>query len=571
MDTFNTARRKMAKAFLPKVFLAGLLAMIMGGQAAAVVVNHKNIRIGISQFPATLHPLVDSMVAKSYILGMSQRPVTAYDADWQPFCVLCTTLPSFENHLAKKETLPDGRHGIAATYTIDPKATWGDGVPVTTKDILFAWEVGKHPQSGVDDTDFFARDIASITAADDKTFTVHFSKEDCNFASIDDLYPLPEHLERRIFEKDPVSYKSRTFYNTDPTNPGLYWGPYKVAKFEAGSAITLDRNPHWSGAAPAFDSVTVKAIENSAALSANLLSHDIDYIAGELGLSLDQALAFEKRLPPGGFTPVYKPGLSYEHIDLNLDQQIFKDARVRQALLYAIDRDNINKNLFAGKQPVAATFVNPLDTIYDAEARHYAYDPAKAAQLLDEAGWKKGADGTRANIAGQKLAFTLSTTAGNKSREVIEQAIQSDWKKVGIDMKIENQPPRVLFGETLRNRKFTGGVLYAWVSAPRNVPKATLHSSMIPVAKNNYAGQNYGGWTNPKADKLIESLETTCAPKENRRLWGQLQAIYADDLPALALYYRVEAYFIPAWLKGVAPTGHLHPTTLWIENWKVAQ
>jgi len=568
---FNLTRAKMAKAFVLGAIVSAAMAFFLycfSPAAEAAEAAHKDLHIGMSQFPSTLHPLFDDMTAKTYVLGMGLRPVTAYDAQWKPVCILCTVLPSFENHLATRETLPNGKHGIQATYTIQPKATWGDGVPVTTKDIIFAWEVGKNPKSGVTDADFFTKDISSITAIDDKSFTIHFSKEACDFASIDSFYALPEHLEQKIFEKDPATYLSRTLYNTDPTNPGLYWGPYKISKVDAGTAITLDRNPTWYGAAPTFNTITVKAIENSAALSANLLSGDIDYIAGELGLSLDQALAFQKRLPDT-FRTVFKPSLTYEHIDLNLDQPAFRDLRVRQALMYAMDRDSLNKTLFGGKQPVAATFVNPLDTVYDKNVRSYAFDPARAAQLLDEAGWKKTTDGSRADATGQKLAFTLSTTAGNKSRETIQQALQSDWKKLGIDVKIENQPPRVLFGDTLRERKFTGGVMYAWMSAPKSIPKTTLHSSMIPSGANNHAGQNYAGYTNKNVDKIIENLETVCEPKANQALWNKLQGIYADEVPALPLYYRVDSFFIPRWLTGITPTGHMHPTTLWIENWGV--
>lgn len=533
--------------------------------------NHTHLRIGISQFPSTLHPFFDDMTAKSYVLGMSIRPVTAYDIKWQPLCLLCTALPTYDNGRAKKETLPDGRHGIAATYTLQPRASWGDGVPVTTKDILFAWHVGKHPQSGVGNGEFFSKDIADITAIDDKNFTIHFSKKQCEFASIGDFYALPEHLERKIFEQDPVTYKNRTRYITDPTNPGLYWGPYKVSKIDSGASILLDKNPTWYGTPPAFDTITIRAIENSSALAANLLSGDIDYIAGEMGLTLDQAITFEKRLKPGAYAVTYKPGLIYEHIDLNLDRAPFNDVRVRQALMYGMNRDSLNKTLFDNKQPVADSNVNPLDRVYTNNVKQYAYDPAAAAKLLDEAGWKMGKDKIRANKDGKKLSMILSTTAGNKSREVIEQVLQSDWKHLGIDVKIENQPARILFGETMRQRSFKGGVMYAWTSAPKNIPKTSLHSSMIPSAKNNYAGQNYPGYANPQMDRIINDLEVVCEPKANQSLWDSLQKIYADELPALPLYYRAEAYFVPKWLKGLVPTGHMHPTTLWIEDWSVTQ
>lgn len=563
MALFNPTCVKMAKVFVLTTLVIFLSAL------PAKAADHKQLRIGILQFPSTLHPFFDAMVAKTYVLGSSLRPVTAHGADWKPACILCTELPSFDNGLAKKETLPDGRHGIAATYTILPQAAWGDGVPVTSKDILFAWEVGKHPKSGTANSDFFAKDIADITVADDKTFTIHFSKEQCDFAAIDNFYALPDHLERKIFEKDPATYMNRTLYNTDPGNPGLYWGPYKITKVDSGASISLDKNPQWHGAPPAFDTVTIKTIENSAALAANLLSGDIDYIAGELGLSLDHALAFEKRLPSDTYQVLYKPGLTYEHIDLNLDQPIFKDVRVRQALMYGMNRESINETLFAGKQPIATTEVNPLDTVYTPDVRRYAYDPAQAEQLLDAAGWKKNKDGIRVNAAGEKLAFTLSTTSGNKSREMIEQALQSDWKKLGVEIKIENQPARVLLDDTLVKRKFTGGIMYAAMSTPRNIPKTSLHSTMIPSEKNSYAGQNCTGYVNPKVDKIIDDLEVICEPKANQALWDSLQKIYAEELPALPLYYRTDSFFIPRWLSGITPTGHMHPTTLWIENWRL--
>jgi peptide/nickel transport system substrate-binding protein len=563
---------------MAKVFIGILASLILALGSPALAEEHKVLKIGMSQFPSTLHPFFDEMVAKSLVLGATVRPVTAHDAAWKAVCMICTEMPAYDNGRAKKETRADGKAGIAATYTLRDDIFWGDGTPVTTKDILFAYEVGRHPQSGVGNGEFFSKDIVGIDAVDERNFTIHFDKEKCDFASIDDFYPLPAHLEKAVFDKGPETYKNRTLYNTDSANPGLYFGPYRIAKVESGAAITLERNPHWKGreeqakAKPAayFEKVIFRTIENSAALQANLLSGDIDYIAGELGITLDEAVLFEKRLNaqrPGRFNVVYKPGLTYEHIDLNLDLAPFNDVRLRQALLYGMNRQTLNEQLFGGKQPVAATDINPLDTVYAADVRQYSHDPAAAEKLLEEAGWQKKDDGWRYNAKGERLAVKLSTTAGNQSRETIQQAIQSDWKKIGVKAEIENEPARVLFGETMRHRKFTGGVMYAWLSAPRNIPKTTLYSTMVPTKENNFAGQNYTGYRDPKMDKIIDDLEVVCAPAENQALWRDLQALYAEDLPALPLYYRADSFFIPAWLKGIEPTGHLNPTTLWIENW----
>ena len=88
--------------------------------------------IGISQFPSNLHPNIDSMAAKSYVLGLTQRPFTTYDQHWELVCMLCTELPTLENGKAVAEDAPGGKQGVALTYTIRPDATWGDGTPITT-------------------------------------------------------------------------------------------------------------------------------------------------------------------------------------------------------------------------------------------------------------------------------------------------------------------------------------------------------------------------------------------------------------------------------------------------------
>jgi len=554
------------------VVLAGgmSLALSVAAPIPAAAASKKELTIGISQFPSTLHPLFDAMVAKSLILSAGLRPVTAHDPDWKPVCLLCTELPSFENGLAVRETRKDGKKGIAATYKLKPGLTWDDGTPVTATDIIFGWEVGKHPASGVSNGEFFAKDILDITTDAPDTFTVHFDKEKCDFALINDFYPLPAHLERKIFEEDPANYKNRSLYNTRPETPGLYLGPYRVAELTSGASITLAKNTKWSGKAPGFDHITFKTVENSSALTAHLLSGSIDYIAGELGLTLDQALSFEKRLKaakPNQFNIIYKPGLTYEHIDLPLDKTPFNDVRLRKALLLGMNRVQINDVIFGGKQPVAKSNINPLDTVYTDDVATYPYDPAAAEKLLADAGWAKNPDGYRYNNKGEKLSIAFTTTAGNKSREIIQQAIQSDWKKIGVNAVIRNEPARVLFGDTMRERRFDGGVMYAWMSAPNNIPKTTLHSTMIPAAGNNYAGQNYPGYKNADMDKIIDDLDVTCEAGANKALWQDLQKLYAAELPALPLYYRADSFFVPVWLHGLTPTGHQHPSTLWIENW----
>ena len=550
--------------------VAGLFTL-PGGRARAA---RESLTIGITQFPSTFNPLIDSMLAKSYILAMTRRPLTAYNAAWELVCLVCTELPTLENGLARIEPLAavneetGASEGIALTVTIHPEATWGDGVPVSTADLVFTWEVGKHPQSGVGNFEAFRR-ILDIEVVDEKTAIVHVDRVTFDYNDMSGLTLLPAHLERAAFA-EPAEYRKRTLFDTDTTNPGLYFGPYRITQVSPGAHVVLERNETWWGKRPQFERIVVRVIENTAALEANLLSGGVDYIAGELGLTIDQALAFEAR-HGDRFDTEYRLGLAYEHIDLDLANPILQDARVRRALLLALDREAISEQLFGGRQPVAHGFVSPLDWVYDADLPHYAHDPEAAAALLDEAGWAEMRDGVRHNGAGEPLRLMLMTTAGNRTRELVEQVLQSQWKGIGVDARIRNEPARVFFGETVTRREFGAMAMFAWISSPENVPRTTLRSDQIPTAENNWAGQNYTGFKDEEVDALIDGIEVELDREKRRAMWYRLQAIYLEKLPVLPLYFRANPFIFPKWLKGIVPTGHQYSSTLWVEDWRVEE
>lgn len=545
--------------------LAALAVLVAAAVAPRPATASGELRIGITQFPSTFHPLIDSMLAKSYILAMTLRPITVYGHDWELACMLCTELPSIENGGAVPETREDGSRGIAITYRIHPDATWGDGTPVTADDVVFTWEFGKHPRSGVPNREPYEI-ITAIDVIDAKTYRIHVDRINFDYANAGSIGLLPAHLEREIFEDNPAEYRNRNSFDTDPTNPGLGFGPYRIVEIESGSHVVLEPNPTWYGDKPAFDRIRVRVIENTAALEANLLSGAIDMVAGELGLTIDQALAFEKR-HGDRFDIAYKAGLIYEHIDLNLENPILRDKRVRRALLHALDRAALSEQLFGGKQPPAHVSVSPLDWIHDPAVRTYPYDPDKAAALLDEAGWSDLRDGVRHNAAGAPLALTIATTAGNRSRELVQQVLRSQWREIGIAVTVKNQPARVFFGETVTKRGYGAMAMFAWVSSPESVPRSTLHTDSIPTADNNWAGQNYTGFSDPRMDALIDSIEHELDREERKLLWKELQDIYSDELPVLPLYWRADSHILPKWLKGVRPSGHQITTTMWVEEW----
>ena len=529
--------------------------------SAAAAPPHSTLVIGVSSFPSTLHPSIDPDAIKFYLLGFANRPVVAFDPERRLYCVLCTQIPSVANGGAVLEGA-----GMAVTWHFRPGLTWGDGAPLGAADLAFTAHVGRDPNSGFANTQTWAR-VSRVDVVDGQTAVVHLTEPNYQFDQLAEL--LPAHLEQPIFDTagGPGEYMQRSIFNRDPTNPGLFNGPYRVTAIEPGSQVVLERNAHWAGDRPHFDRIVVKTIGNTAALQANLLSGDVDMVPGDgAGLTLDQVLVLQTQYPTR-FAYAFKPNLAYTHVDVQLDNPILADPRVRRALLLGLDRQSMVDKLMGGRVPVADSFVNPQEPQYSGAVTHYPFDPAQARALLADAGWIPGSDGIARNAEGRRLSLTFSTSTGVRARELLQQVMQSQWRNIGVETVIKNEPPRTLFGETLKHRSFTGLAMFGWLSSVESSPRQTLSSGQIPTAGNNWGGTNYTGFHDARMDSDIDALERELDPAKRLPLWADIQRIYADQLPVLPLFFGSEAHVWPTWLKGVEPTGHNQPTSLQAEHW----
>ena len=540
----------------------GLAALALSGPARA----KDDLVIGVAQFPSSLHPSIDAEVIRTYVLDFAIRPITAFDPGWKNSCLLCTELPTIANGRARFEGEGEQR-GMAVTLTLKPDLKWGDGTPVTTRDLEFTWKAGRDPASGWSNSNPWER-AKSLDIVDEHTAVLHLAGVMVSYNQWDAL--LPAHIEGPVLARaaNTADYIRQTTFNRAPTTPGLWNGPYRISEYQSGNQVVLEPNPAWSGRKPGFRHIVIRLIDKTPALLANLQSGDVDMVAGEgVGLTIDQVIQLQKQ-QPDRFTYIFKPSLTYEHIDLQASNPILADPRVRRALLLGIDRKTLTARLFEGKQPVADSWVNPLHPMYSDAAAKYGFDPAQARALLAEAGWKPGPDGICRNARGERLSLELSTTAGNQLRELVEQVLQNQWKASCIEIGIRNEPPRTLFGETLKQRKFPALAMYGWSSTVTEGPRRTLHSAQIPTAANNWGGANYTGFSNPRMDTLIEQAETELDPAKAKALWAEMEKIYADQLPVLPLFFRAEPHVVPKWLDGYTPTGHGDYSVLWSENWR---
>lgn len=537
--------------------------------------TNKELKIGIAQEFENLNPLIMSMSASAYMYRLVGRSLVVLDADskWVP--QLAKEIPSLDKGTAKIIDV-GGKKKISAVWEIIEKASWADGKPVICQDFITAHTIASSPNISVGEKELWTQvEKITVDPTNPKKCTFIYGKVTWDFYRLAQFYPLPTHLEKAVFEKfgkQKEGFEKNSLYVRNPTNPGLYNGPYRITDVKLGSHVTFEPNPHFYGNPPKIQKIVIKLIPNTGTMEANLRSGTIDMIS-VLGLDFDQALIFEKKIKSENlpFTIHFTPSTTYEHIDLNLDNPILKDLKVRKALVHAINRDELVKALFEGRQQVANHNISPKDAWYTADPKKvtlYNYSRRQAGKLLDEAGWKVGADGYRYKD-GKKLSLSFMTTAGNKTRETVQVFLQNQWKMAGIEVLIKNEPARVFFGETTRKRKFEAMALYAWVSSPETSARSNLSSTAIPTAANGWSGQNFTGWKNKDVDAALDALDLEFNPTKRLELAHLILKHYTAEVPVIPLFYRSDLSTVPKNLKGFRMTGHQFYETNAAENWSL--
>lgn len=542
-----------------KVLIVLLLVFTQMAQA------NKILNIGISSEFENLNPMIGNQAATNYMLYMAHRPLVYLTPDmkWKPLII--KDLPTLNNKLVKK--IGDG---LEITIELLPELVWGDGKPVVCADIEFAWTVGKHQNVSIPNREPY-ENIKSVTAdsMNPKKCKVHFIKAKYDyFASVPS--PLPTHLDKPVFEKfksKPQGYDQNSLYTKQPTNPGLYYGPYLISEVKLGSHLMFTPNSLYKGKKPYFEKIVVKLIPNNGVLEANLRSKNIDMIASASGLGIDQAVTFANKVKSENlpYQVIFEDSVIYAHMDFNLDSPILSDLRIRKAIIHGFNRKEMITSLLEGKGKIAHGFVTESDPWFEKSAPQYEFSRRKAGKLLEEAGWKMGPDGYRVK-GGKKLSLLLMGAAGAKLNDLIQAFFQEEMKALGIEIRLKNEPPRVFFGDTVNKRTFDLA-MYSWVSIPENSPRSTLHSLSIPTDKNSYAGQNYPGYKSKEVDGLIDQLEQELDAAKRAQIAKSVAKKYQEDLPVMPVYYRPNNAVIPKDMKGFRLSGHVFYETLHVEDW----
>ncbi len=558
-------------------FLVATIAILMTSIGSAVGLNDVSKKdtlvIGISQEYETLHPHIMAMAAARYLQFMINRTLVTMDADLKWVPMLAEEIPSTKMVKAKNK---NGKVKKIVTWKIKSSAKWSDGVPITCEDFAYSLEVGKNPLVQVANKEIYDKiDNIEFEKSSPKVCQFTYSNNSWNYYQLPEFFPLPAHLDRKLFEANKLvksGYANKNIYALDIATKAAYSGPFKVAEIKPGSHIVLVRNPYFYGKQPYFSKIILKIIPNSNTFESHIKSGTLDMIA-PIGVTFDQGLEFDKRWAKEkdfNYSVVFKEGGNFEHLSFNMDSPILKDIRVRTALVQSINRSEIAKTFFEDKQEVSNFYQSKSSPWYPdstSNIKIYKYSVKEAERLLDEAGWIKNENGFRYKNT-QKLSFGFSTTAGNPIRENVQIYIKNEWLKIGVDVQIKNYPARVLFGEIAKKRQFDGVIMHAWAVAPETAPEGFLASKNIPTESNNWSGFNFGGWNSPAWDQELEKLFTAESPAKRKLSVVKMLNIYNTELPDFPLFYRTDVAVIPKNLKNFRMTGHTYPETSQIETWE---
>lgn len=480
-------------------------------QAAKQVQKGGQLVYGSLQEPNSLNPLLSDLMATAEIGRLVFSGLLTNDEKGQWVPDLAMEVPTRQNGGVSSD-------GLAITYRLRPGVTWHDGVPFSAQDVKFTWNLIMNGQNKVVIQEGYNQ-IAAIDTPDNQTVIIRFKEYYAPYLTLFSTI-LPKH----ILEGSPDISKSS--FNRNPIGTG----PFKLKDWKIAESITFEANSAYFLGRPTLDTILYKIIPDTNILITQLKSGDIDLVNNIVPTQLDQVKAI------ANVRTVITPGMVWEHLDFNLDNSLFQDVRVRQAIQLAIDRPAIVSAALRNVGGVALTDQPPFSWAYNSSIKAAGRDINGARELLTQAGWVPGADGIFAKD-GRKLAFTLVTTSGNKMREAVAQQLVQQMKEAGIFLQVQYADVPGFFADVLKNRRFEAA-MYAWVAGIDPENSRLWHSKAIPGRSNGYDGQNYGGWRNPEIDKLTEMGKMTVDTEQRQQIYFRIQEIMVQEVPVVPLYYR---------------------------------
>lgn len=415
--------------------------------------------------------------------------------------------------LAETLTNPEPTKYVA---TLRRGVRFHDGRELTARDVAFTF-------GSLIDPNFVSarkgayRLVQSVRAVDD--YTVEFTLKEA-FGSF------PINLVMGIVQDgSPASIAQKP----------IGTGPYRFVSYAADDRVVLEANrDYWNGA-PANDGVVLKVVPDETMRGLEMRKASADMVVNDLAPDVIHTLLGE-----GKVAIKTAIGVDYAYVGFNMRDPLLKDARVRQAIGFAIDREAIVQYLRRGMARVASGVIPPLSWAFADDTFKFTHDPARARQLLDEAGYPD-----RDGDGGQpRLRLTLKTSTSEVYR-VQAAVIQRDLANVGIELELRSMEFATLSSDIAKGNVQLYTLQWVGVTDP-DMLRRVFHSAQVPPS-----GFNRGHYINPEVDTLLDRATRSTDAAERKDLYAQVQRIVAIDAPYIGLWYKTNVVVHQPSLQGV--------------------
>jgi peptide/nickel transport system substrate-binding protein len=499
--------------------------------------------IGLSQEPTVFDPRRPHIEVDEGVYMALFSPLWTVDPKGNLVPRLAAEIPTTANGGLSAD-------GLTWSIKLRPDVKWHDGTPFTSEDVKFTLEsILAHDFPAYSRVGHELVRNIQTPAPDRITWTME--KPFAPYTSILAwTYMVPKHK----LEGEPIT--GGHFVE----NP-IGTGPFKWQQRVPGDHITLVANEDYFGDGPLLATAVYKYVPDLTVLFTQFRTGDIDYI-GLQGISADHD---EEAVKLADRKVVSAPQAFIECFYFNMGLPQFQEKEVRHALYYAYDKDSIIQQLYYGLPTVSESYLPKQSWAHNPNLRKHEYNPDKAKQMLDAAGWKPGAGGVREK-GGVRLSFTNSTTAGNHLREQVQQLIQQDFQQIGVEMTIHNLPPAVMWGEYWIKSQFQTAIVgIDFMIGPD--PDASDYFASQSIAAKTGSGQNTMQYSNPQVDELLQQGATTLEQSKRVAIYQKLQAVLREDLPFLPQQQYAEIEGTKAKLLGYEPNINVRLNTWNLETW----
>jgi peptide/nickel transport system substrate-binding protein len=469
----------------------------------------------------TLNSLVSSDAAsRMFQQDVLFMPLIRYDAEYQPAPLLAE----------RWDTVRVAADTLEVTFHLRRDVLWHDGEPTAAADVLFTYERALDPRTGFPNRASF--DLWSPRAEVLDSHTIRFRvRPHAEFLAIwSDLPIMPRH---RLGGVDPAELGRHPFGTSSPVGNG----PFRFVRRVPNQEWVFEANPDHPaglGGRPYLDRLVYRVIPEQPTLLTELLTGRIDVYMGPNPAQAERIEA------AAGVRLLSTPYRQYNYIGWNTRNSLFRDARVRRALTLAIDRRQLLDALLYGYGEVGVSTSTPAHWAYELQRElELPYDPEAARRLLREAGWEDlNGDGVLQDSGGRPFRFTLLTNQGNDLRRDIGEIVQAQLRRVGILAQ-----PRTLEWNTLvaildgrvnrrgeRERDFEA-VISGWVNDFRKDDSSILHTRHLdgPFQET--------GFSNARADVLMDTLRVLMDRAAAGPLWREYHALLLEESPYTVLHY----------------------------------